>query len=220
MISFSLLSTSVSSLYLSFANDLFFLSPFSLSLLARFLIEKGLHRVPVVDEERQMINLITQSQFTAFLHANAAQLGAKGVKQLKDCKQFFKEIISVPENGMVVDAFKVMLDRDITGVAVVNDKGELTGNLSTRDIKAVDPNLRNFWRFYQQTHNYLKHVRAEFQQRHGRPSHLVFASANETIEQTLAKLAVNHVHRLYLLDAEKKPIGLVSLKDVIAEIIR
>ena len=65
----------------------------------------------------------------------------------------------------------------------------------------------------------MRHVREEFAKRHGRPNHLVFASPNETLSEIVTKLTNNHVHRLYILDDAKKPIGLVSLKDLLAELL-
>ena len=120
-----------------------------------------MHRVPIIDDgaDRSLINLVTQSQFLRFLNANKAVLGKKGSKTLRECQQFFKKIVTVAEKTMVVDAFKVMVDGHITGLAVVNDKGELVGNLSSRDVKCVDAHLRNFWRFFQVRRRWKKRAR-------------------------------------------------------------
>jgi len=52
-----------------------------------------------------------------------------------------------------------------------------------------------------------------------RPSHPIIATGTETIESALKKFEENHVHRIFVVDDHKKPIGIVTLKDILLEII-
>jgi len=44
--------------------------------------------------------------------------------------------LSVKEDAArLLDAFKIMLEQKVSGVAVVNDKGQITGNISVTDLQ-------------------------------------------------------------------------------------
>jgi CBS domain-containing protein len=63
-------------------------------------------------------------------------------------------------------------------------------------------------------------MREEYSKRHGRPTHMVSCVGSETIADVINKLAENHIHRVYIVDDANKPVGLVSLKDLLAEILQ
>jgi len=192
---------------------------FAIELLAR---ESDLHRVPVISpRERKLVNMITQSQIIDFLHKHLNSFGERTKKTLADFPQFFKEVHSAKETALAIDAFTNMVEHDISGVAIVNEEGRLTGNLSLRDLKSVGYDLNLFWRFYQTVENYVLKLRKEYQEKHGRPRHVVFATKEDTLGFVINTLAENHIHRLYIVDSkkEKKPIGVVSLKDILTEVL-
>lgn len=192
---------------------------FALELLAR---EQDLHRVPVISsEERKLVNMITQSQVVDFLYKHVGDLGPKSSKTLAECPQFFKNVHSVKESELAIDGFARMIEHDVSGLAIVSEEGRLTGNLSLRDLKSVGYDLSMFWRFYQTVENYVVKLRKEYQEKHGRPKHVVFATKEDTLANVVSHLAENHIHRLYVVDSkkDKKPIGVVSLKDVLLELL-
>jgi CBS-domain-containing membrane protein len=76
-------------------------------------------------------------------------------------QHFFKEVISVSEDDKALDAFYLMVERDIQGLAVIDKEGKLVGNLSIRDLKIIGPDVEMFWRLQQTVKNFLVKVTAE-----------------------------------------------------------
>lgn len=180
--------------------------------------EKGLHRLPVVNERRELVNLITQSQVVNYLFRHIELIGPKMDKPLTRCPQFFKSIVSCSIMDTVQSAFSLMTTESVTGLAVLDLEGHLVENISTRDIKGVDFSLKKFWRFYQTTKAYLRHIRAEYERLHSRPHQAVYLSKEHTIGDAIRMLSSNHIHRVYICDDHKKPVGLITLKDLLHEI--
>jgi len=180
--------------------------------------EPGLHRVPIIDnyETRRLVGMITQSHITKLMSINLDLLGKKKNKTIEEVEGAIKPVISTNENEIVLDAFKRMHELAISGLAIVDNDGHLTGNLSPRDLKAISPDGRMFWRLFETTKNFLAKVRKEAIVR---PRGVVFVKPNDTLETAIQKLAENNIHHIFVVDENKKPIGVISLKDILRETV-
>lgn len=190
----------------------------AIEMLARY---PNLHHLPVVDADRHLVNIISQSRIIEFLHANLDKLGGKANLPLRQSLHWTRAVESVTEDDLACDAFNKMVTNNLTGLAVVNSSGRIVDNLSVRDLKALRSDISMFWRLYQTTKNYLRKLDQVYEEVRKRPRHLVVATEEETIGDIIRKLADNHIHRIYVVNSlrEKHPIGVVSLKDVLTEII-
>jgi CBS domain-containing protein len=193
----------------------------ALSVIEPLAREENLHRVPVIDQNRQMFNLVTQSQVVEYLAKNLDRIGAGKVnKPLRQCEVVWKpRVLAVKEDSPAIDAFNIMVDKGVSGLAVVDNSGVLVGNISLRDLKLISYDARLFWRLQQTVGNFLTKLKTEYTAKHGRPSSLVTAVETDTIGTCIKALADNSIHRIYVIDSGKKPVGLLSLKDVLLEIL-
>jgi len=186
----------------------------AMELLAR---ERGLHRVPVIDRAERIVGLISQSQLIHFILRNIELLGNKRFKTLDKSPHIFKKkVISVNQDVLAYEAFKSMVNWNVSGVAVVDDYGKLVGNLSLRDLKPLASDLSLFVRLYDTVGEFLSRARKEDPQlaKEG-----LYCFMNEQIQNVIRVLAQHNVHRIYIVDDNKKPIGVASLKDVLLEIL-
>jgi len=185
-------------------------------ILAR---EHNVHRVPIVDEDRMLLSIVTESQAIKFLKKNLNLLG--GIKDLPVGKMrgVTKEVISVSINDEAIVAFQKMIDHKVYGVAVLDEKGMLIENISMRDLKAIAADCACFWRLYQTVRSFLERVKDENKSKKKvRPDHVITCEETDTLEMVINKLADNNIHRVYIVE-DKKPIGVVALRDVIFQII-
>jgi CBS-domain-containing membrane protein len=123
--------------------------------------ERSLHRVPVIDDERQLMNLITQSQVVRFLQQNMHLLGDKRLTPVSEIKGVMHDVFIINIHQKAIDAFHQMVEHGVTGVAIVDDTGRMRGNLSLRDLKAMSTDGRFFWRLYQTVENYIIKLKHE-----------------------------------------------------------
>jgi len=179
----------------------------------------GLHRVPIVDSNRKLINVITQSQLIETLDANLALIGKRKEKPIGEIKGAIRSVYCINEETPAIEGFRQMTVHGVSGLAVVNTEGKLEGNLSIRDLKAICSDGRMFWRLYQTTKNFLQKVKKEYHEKHGIPNHPVFLKTNNTIEFAIKQLVTNRIHRIFIVDDANKPIGILSLKDILLELI-
>jgi len=182
--------------------------------------ETGLHRIPVVDNERKLITVITQSQIVNILLRNLDILGEKKDMPVNQMSKYFEDVVCIREDDIALEAFKIMVEKNVGGLAVIDKEGKLTGNISLRDLKVMSTDARLFWRLYQTVHNFLLKVRKENNETTGdRPRTVVTVKPLDTLETVIKKLAEYKIHRVYIVDDHKKPVGVISLKDVLHEII-
>jgi len=180
--------------------------------------EAQLHRVPVIDEDRQLMSLITQSQVVRFLQQNMASIGDKRLKPIHQMREVLHEVFSVTVHQKAIDAFHLMVEKGVTGVAIVDDSGKLKGNLSVRDLKAMSPDGRLFWRLFQTTSSYLDKVKKEAVEG-SRPKRIQCCKSGKTLEDVINILADHNIHRVFIVDDQKKPIGIVTLKDILHQLL-
>jgi len=185
----------------------------AIEVLAR---EPGCHRIPVIDQNRNLVNMITQTQIIDWLVRNMDKMGPLKDKPLSTIPSSHSTVVRVHQDEIALEAFKEMRYKNISGVAVVDDDGKLVGAISQTDLKLIQPDGRMFWRLYQTVKNFLLKNRKEGWER---PSHPIVAEPTDTIGSTLEKFHKFHVHRIFVVDDHKKPIGIVCLTDILSEVV-
>lgn len=160
---------------------------------------------------------------------------------------FFLKVTSVRGSSNPLDAFSVLASSNLSGVPVVNSSGYVEGGekgrkkgdvverrkalliwlsiyiyffnsvivsvLSTTDVRHVW--TANKFEFMDVTLSGVLHRAAG----DGGPREPVVVSPTATIAEALFKLRDEHVHRVFVIDADRKPVGVISLKDIISSIL-
>jgi len=180
--------------------------------------ERGLHRIPIVDSERKLITVITQSQVVSILNRNMELIGDKRTKPVTATRKYMEEVLSVSEDAVAIDAFRMMVDKNVSGLAVVNSEGKLVGNISLRDLKAMSADGRLFFRLFQTVKHYLQKIAKETTA-DTRPRRVVSLKENDTLETAIRTLSEHKIHRVYIVNDLHKPVGVLTLKDTLLEII-
>lgn len=71
----------------------------ALAVVEALARERGLHRVPVIDSNRRIVNLVTNSQVLNYLNENIDLLGSVLIKTLDACGNRFLKPVSVGRTG-------------------------------------------------------------------------------------------------------------------------
>jgi len=64
-------------------------------------------------------------------------LGGVRQKPISQMKDITKDIITIKESETAMTAFQTMINKNISGLAIVNDEGKLSGSISLRDLKVI-----------------------------------------------------------------------------------
>jgi len=184
--------------------------PVGNSLLSAFeQLALGTHRVPVVNDHGQLVNIITQSSAIRFVEQNIHLLGEKKNMPLESMYLADQYVMSINSRDSAIDAFRLMKITKVSAVAIVNDDGKLVGNCSAKDLKKI-PNTTEFIRsLFLPLNEYLKDQQE-----------ITFATKDETLGVVIRRIVENKLHRIYILDDDMKPEGILSLKDIMEEILK
>lgn len=188
-----------------------------LSDIFTLLADQGLHRITVVDPLSHKISkIISQSNITSFLMKHPAVLAPlKGITV--EASNFFKSpVVSVKESDLVIEAFYLMRDNKLSGIAVVDENGKLISSISNSDLRAVVKGKA--FQFNACTVlEFLQRSRA-MDGPNVRPA-VVTVTMQTSLYDAMSKLAATGLHRLYVTNPEHDLLGVISLKDILRFLI-
>eukprot|EP00029_Vermamoeba_vermiformis_P005119 TRINITY_DN1689_c0_g1_i1.p1 TRINITY_DN1689_c0_g1~~TRINITY_DN1689_c0_g1_i1.p1 ORF type:complete len:339 (-),score=98.96 TRINITY_DN1689_c0_g1_i1:97-1113(-) len=166
------------------------------------------HRLAVLNKYGEFVSVLTQSKIIQYLAKLVDDLHL-GKKKVKDLGLGKTPVISVNLNkSRALDAFKTIQMSNISGVAIVDDDGAIVDNLSVSDLKLLDYNKKMFDALLEPLEKFLKRKSTEIT---AKP---VVVTQDNTLRDVLNILTQTQVHRLYVVDDQKKPLGIITLSDL------
>jgi len=201
------------------------------SLLAalQLMLKKKSHRVLVVDQKGGLANFITQSRVAQFL-PYLMEKSPIGQKTLKDLKLGLKAVTCVNSKATAFSAFKTMVKERKSGLAVVDDLGKMVGTISISDFKLCGYESRFFDLLGKSVSEYLaevvnnpeSNIRTKvlsWLQEQGKPPVVVKCTANDNLLLVMRFFNFYGVHRIFIVDEQGRPAGVISLQDLLATIV-
>jgi CBS domain-containing protein len=201
----------------------------------KILTDSKSHRVLVYNHPTgKLTGLITQSRLLEFIGtmSNCLDEAHKTIQQLN---LGTRQVVSVNEKSMAISAFRLMREKRVSAVAVVNDEGVLVGNISVNDLKLVGYNLSYFTYLSRSVREYLMWISSSEiqqsphmirnqlllqQQKKETDPIVVTCTKDNTLYFVIKTLNYYRVHRMYLVDESRRPIGVISIHDVLAHIMK
>jgi CBS domain-containing protein len=108
--------------------------PSTLLLEAReILFKHKIRRLIVLDEKEKPVGIITEKDVAKAVYS----LAGKPIKSVKVGDFMSKNLVTVKKNATVYDCAKLMKNRKISSVIVLNDKGTLEGLVTKTDLVSV-----------------------------------------------------------------------------------
>jgi len=181
------------------------------------LSARGCHRVPVLDAEGNIKKLITQYSMIEYLYKHRASYAHVFAKTIGALELGKSPVIAVQNSVLTIEAFQQMERSNLSGIAVLNDDGQIIGATSGADLKlflqfsvraSLDLTIMQFLNMIRQ-----ESLRATVP--------VLVCEETSTLGAVIAKLAATREHRIFVIDSSKsfKPIKVISLSDVLAAIV-
>jgi CBS domain-containing protein len=187
----------------------------SLVEICKELEKRGTHRVGIMDNSSGSpvcTGIISQSGLVDFIFSKCPPCSLE--EKICDAGiPYKKEVAMINEEATAADAFELLDSKRLSGIAVVDEDGVLIGNTSARDIKhaVIDGGKISM---DMDVISYLAQVRQNQIRKNERfPSCHVYEDA--TVGHVVGVLAKTGYHRVFVVDTDKKPIGVVSFADVL-----
>lgn len=203
--------------YLAARNPMmpFYTKEETLLNVCKQLANRRKHRVPITDVSSGApvcTGIISQSGLVAFICSHCPQ-GSLDETMTDAGLPFRKEVVKINDDASAAKAFELLDSKRLSGLAVVDQDGKLIGNTSARDIKnaVMDAGRTGM---DMDILSYLAQVRQSQVVKNDKyPSCHIHEDA--TVGHVVNLLAKTGFHRVFVVDDNMKPVGVVSFADII-----
>jgi CBS domain-containing protein len=205
-------------------------SDYSSFYALEMMVRHRLHRVALLDPTREfakrVVGIVTESMFISWLRQNKASLGAVGQKPVSEMMDESKAPCKmIHENQKAINAFNIMADAKVSGLAVVDDAGILVNAISITDLRAVGESGEYFHRLFRPINKFKELAREEFPRLAPRthfsrkqvPRRGLFVTPDQTFEDVLEQMNDGNIHRVFVCDnaTTPRPICTIEQHDIL-----
>jgi CBS-domain-containing membrane protein len=177
-----------------------------------FATEKGIHRIAVCNNENDTYvrSIVTQSDVIQLLYKNALEhsifgdLAKAPIGHIQSLRKYSESdnLISMSLNAQTIHAFWLMNFDKVYGIPIVDSNGKLIANISASDIKGISTGRLPFSALLLPIREFIKTARLI------PPAKCTWESTFFDVIQTLALF---RLHRIWIVDAHDKPVGIITL---------
>jgi len=181
------------------------------------MVKTKAHHVLAV-RGKELCNVITQSRIVeclSMLFGVDPTFTALGGKTVQELSLGLRNVVSIHDNIRTVDAFRVLAENHITGMAVLNNSGALVGNISVRDLRAIKSNAAFLKLLLLPLSEYLEIAHTEF----GVNNVAVKCGVNDTYKTVMERIVENKVHRCYVVSDSCELVGVVTMWDLLNQLV-
>jgi len=172
--------------------------------------QTGVHRMPVLDGQ-MLWNILTELDIVGHVTKNLSSFGNFGEKTLSDLGLGKKEVVTVYSDTSALDSFRLMIEKRISGVAIIDrEEGTLFSNLSAGDIKLIAGETL-FTKLFKSVKEFVQDIRSTTNEAQ---CPIVCVHPDAKMKDVMNRLVSTRMHRLYVVDENQRPLGVVSLGDV------
>jgi len=166
------------------------------------------HRIALTGKRNEVIGVLTQSMMMEFLYDHKKDLYAVGdIAVLRVRPYTF--LATVKEDEPAFHAFDIMAKQNLSGVAVVNQKGEIVDGISVRDLRGVCSGAGCDFSPLQKSVMQFKKVVVKAKKEFKWTGQLLVKN-EDNFETVLEKLVKLRAHRLFVIDREQKPVDVIT----------
>lgn len=177
----------------------------------------GTHRLAVLDDENRVAGILTQSMVLSLLDQNINKIGRYRETKVQDMHSLLQPVLSIREDEKAINAFRLMAEKGVLGLAVVDNSGFLVDNISVRDLRGIGQKPTDFSNLFQSVKVFRQRERSLFPQQV--PTKPLHCEPTATLEQVIKLMDDGNMHRVFeTLKAEEdklKPMHVISQTDLI-----
>jgi CBS domain-containing protein len=180
----------------------------------------GVHRRPVFNTDSvvtTVVAMVSQSTIVQWLAQRRKDLKALDERRILQVLEDEEQnvnikkldfVYTVTHHAKMLDVLTLMVENNLTGVAVVHPTGTLIGNISVSDLKYLAESLLD---------NMILTV-SEFLNKMPRKA-LVTVPSTASLGDVIGKLAQEGTYRCYVVDDDMHPVAVMTLTDVISAVL-
>ncbi|KAG7504031.1 hypothetical protein JOB18_049351 [Solea senegalensis] len=179
------------------------------------LLKYKIHRLPVIDPESgNVLHILTHKRILKFLHIFRRQI-PKPAFIRRPIKELgigtFRNIATVQETASLYEALSIFVDRRVSALPVVNERGKVVALYSKFDVINLAA---------QKSYNNLDITMQEaVSRRRCFVEGVIKCYPHESLEIIMDRIVRAEVHRLVLVDRSDEVKGIISLSDLLQAMV-
>jgi len=171
-----------------------------------------LHRIPIIHETGDLVGLVSQTDVLKWIqpYIEESEIGNRTI--LETGLGLDKSVIKIDKGKTTREAFKLILEHNISGIAVTGVFEELYGNISGTDFKIVfETNATDFELLDLTIEEFMKRIP---------PNPIfgynpIFVTPQDSLKVLVRKFVDPGVHRIFVVHNVMKICGIISMIDFI-----
>jgi CBS domain-containing protein len=171
---------------------------------------KGLlnhHRLAVTDDDGNIVNVISQSDIVNFLTQCGHYIWTEAETHVGQLLSHADEdaLVTVSPTDTVVSTLLKMYGKNVIAVAIVDENNAMVANFSASDLVGIT--RENLQMLAMPVMEFLNTV-------HPTVKPAVTVQEESNLELVFLKLSVYKIHRVWVVNAQNHPVGVLSLTDI------
>jgi len=168
---------------------------------------RGVHRIAIVDGQGAVKHSLSQSDFAKLLSEELKKSPSKHIseKSVKELGLGNYAPLLVSESQTVLEALRKINENSVSALAIVHKSGTLCGNFSATDLVGL---YRN------QLPDLLISLRDYLAKYSDKSLSPITIRAETTLLEAVQVMSESQIHRVWVIDDDFKPVGVVSLTDI------
>ncbi|KAF6250582.1 hypothetical protein COO60DRAFT_796807 [Scenedesmus sp. NREL 46B-D3] len=214
----------------------------------KHIVTGTVHRVAIYDSHFRISNIISQTDIIKFIFMNKAELGELASKTAAELGWASRHVVTLGPDVSAIEAMLLMNERQISALAVVDGVGKIIGNFSVSEMRTIMAEhfgalalpvgeflaLEHGTEFQGYSHIHEHEVVQSKGHKfitdriaRARPrtpgeevgQNLILVTPQATMVEILDKIVSHRIHRVYVIDDQERPVGVVTCTDVVRLII-
>ena len=185
------------------------------AILVRFIAGGLAHRFIVSDEgkleicsQSDILNFIVSDLENRFKDSEISKVMALPVSRCQNC---YRDCVTVSKDTVMLDLISTLDSKQITSIALVDEHGRICGNFSASDLKGMTEINGEFL---------LTLVPSFLEKNSPQSLQPICVTPQTSIREAAEKMIQRRVHRIWLVDQGNRPVGVVTMTDILKEIFK
>jgi len=180
------------------------------------LVSYRQRRMVIVTHDNKPCGVFSQSDVCDYLARSFAHDTGNTLASLVETKLDSlleaKTIATIKQSQWAITAFSKLKRSKFSGLGIVNDNGVLTDVVTAKDLAGLTSNLSSFYRLWEPLVKFKAAIREEYPSLPPRP---LTCLASTSLQQAVLMMQAAKVHRIFIVDAEGKPVNVFSQTDLL-----
>ncbi|CAH8541762.1 unnamed protein product [Heterobilharzia americana] len=187
----------------------------SLLNASKMLLQYRFHRLPIIDTiHGNALHILTHKRILKYIHLNrhnlpVAKFMYKSLKELK-LGTYLPDVLMIDKNTSIIEALRLFLKNQVSCLPIIDENGQLVELYAKFDVinLAITRTYNNL--------DISVYDALEFRRlnRNRYPAPLTCLKTDE-LQAVMVKIIETGVHRLVVIDENRKVEGIISLSDIL-----